>query len=328
MWWRRDNDEEDPFARLRDGTAGSATSTATRRPVADHTTVSGVPGAEGEPAVARQPGSRAPRRRRGSDRLLVLLLIVVSLGASAALIVREEQAAPDGPRAQADPAPGGDADPADPTPGDPGGGRAGQGKPPPPRTYDLVRPDGMRGALRAMRRKMGPREVVDSLRVAPDRINAVVHSPQSERQRSIDVADDLSVDVTASGQRAGGGLRLAQIDPAAPWRAVRNAARAGGFRTGKLDYLVLSPSFSSLTRPTWSLFFDGVRLRNNHWTATLDGRVVHRPGELPGGGSSTTTLTIINNGVRTVLRGDEARRVSDCVRRARERNADISGCLP
>jgi hypothetical protein len=186
----------------------------------------------------------------------------------------------------------------------------------------------MRLALRALARTMGPHEVLDSLRVESSRIDAIVHSPRTERQRLIDVTDELRVDATTSGQRAGRGMRLSRVDPAAPSRAVRAAARAGGFRPSRLDYMVLTAPIISGRQPTWSLFFKDVRIRDYHWNASLDGRVVNRPGERPGGGSRTTTLTIVNNGVRTVLRGEQARRVSDCVRRARERNADISGCLP
>jgi len=325
MWWRRDKNEEDPFAALRDGTAGTTTSTGARPQVADHSTITGVPGAADEPATEREPGSRAPKRRRGSDRLLVLLVVLFGLGGSAALIAGQERAADDG-QAQAGPSHGGsgDSDPGVTTPARPEDAAA-----PPPRRQNLVRPAGMRRALAALRRTMRRGEVLDSLRVAPDRVNATVHSPRSERQRTIDIADDLTVRATAAGQRDGGGMRLAQVRADAPWRAARNAARAGGFPVRRLDYLVLSAPIISGTKPTWSLFFDGVRLRNSHWIASLDGRSAYRPGEQPGSGSTTSsTLTVRRNGSTTTYSGAEAERISRCIRAAGTDGAAIQRCLP
>lgn len=332
MWWRRDKQEdEDPFASLRDGTAGASARPSTRRDVSDHSTLSGVPGAEDEPAAGRAPGSKVLRRRRGSDRLLALLFVLVAAGGSAALIVNAEREAPAGAGASADRAPEAGDDPSRPGAGDAQQRADDDRAARPPRRYDLVRPAGMRRALARLRRTMGPNEVLDTIRVSSDRVSTTVHSPRSERQRVITVTDDLDVTATAAGRRDGRGMRLAQIDAAAPWRAAQAAARSGGFGVGKLDYVAMAAPIIPGDAPTWSVFFDGVRLRNSHWIASLDGRTAHRPGEQPASGSTTTsssTLTVRRNGATTTYSGAEAQRISDCIRRAGSDGAAIQRCLP
>jgi hypothetical protein len=314
VWWRRDKEDEDPFAALRDGTAGAGSSASIR------------------PDGERSTRSSGRGIGIGIAILLTLVLLVAGLGVAIALILPGEIDRATGVV---------ESTPGAATPAQPGDGRTGDAEPPPPRSHDLVRPAGMGHALRVLRRTMHGGEVLDSLRVAPERIDAIVHSPRSERQRVIDVADDLAVRATASGQRDGDGMRLARVDAAAPWRAARGAARHGGFPVRRLDYLVLSAPIIAGQAPTWSLFFDGVRLRNSHWIASLDGRVVHRPGQQPSssagagagaesGGSttSTSTLTVTRNGGKTTYRGPQAERITRCVRAAGSDGAAIQRCLP
>jgi hypothetical protein len=331
MWWRRDQEEEDPFASLREGSSGATASRSQRRDVADHSTLSGMPGGEDEPASDRVPGSTAPKRRRGSDRLLVIVFVMAALGASAALIANAEREMPADAGAAADADAPGDATPGNAGPGASDDRRANADRARAPRRYDLVRPAGTRRALVKLRRTMGPNEVLDTLRIASDRVNATIHSPRSERQRVISIADDLEVTATAAGRRDGRGMRLGQIDAAAPWRAARTAARNGGFRVGKLDYLAISAPIIPGAAPTWSAFFDGVRLRNSHWIASLDGRTAYRPGEQPASGSTTTgssSVTVTRNGVRTTFSGADALRIQRCVQRAGNDGAAIQRCLP
>jgi hypothetical protein len=317
--FRRKQEDEDPFAALKDAAErGSATVTTGNESAS--ASVGGDRDERASTQVTGVPGT-APDRR-GSNRFLVVLTIVLSLGGAAALVWASE---PDGPAgAAAVPALVGDDAPPQDRPSKTSSGKA---EPPPPRHHDLLRPAAFRQALHRIQQRLMPGERVWLLRLAQNRINANTRL-RDGRQRLIDVDDGLSVAATAAGSAGSRrGIALSRIDPDAPARAQRKAAAQGRFSARKLDYLVMNAPVFPGDPPDWSLFFSGVSARNSHWIASLDGRTVSRPGEQPGadGGDS---LTIRTDAGTTTLTGEQARQVNACIRGAGTDGRKIRECLP
>lgn len=121
-----------------------------------------------------------------------------------------------------------------------------------------------------VRAEAGPEDSLVVLRVAPERIDAILASPGGER-RSVQVWADLSVMGFPAG-RGGSerGLSLRRLDPALPERLVRRAAERLGAARDELDYLVLSGVGGG-----WSIFFDGGR----YAIADVDGSNMRVPGQ-------------------------------------------------
>lgn len=327
--FRRKQDEEDPFAALKD--AAERGSTRVTSGNAEATASTGhSDGESGGKVTSSQvtgvPGSSRPRRR--SNAFLVLLTIVVSFGGAAALVLMSEGDMPggdgsaasgDGPVVSGDDSGGdGDSSPGTTT------------KAPPPKHYDLVQPAGFKGALGAVQRKLKSGERVWLIRVARDRININTRLPNGD-QRLINVDDELHADATTAGSAGDrAGIPLGRIDVQAPSRAVRRVAAKGGVAPRRLDYLVLFSSSFPGDAPTWSLFFRSGSQTNTQWIASLDGRSVHRPGEASdsGSGSSSNSVTIRTDDGTTTLTGDQAQRVMACVRKAGSDGAKIQECLP
>lgn len=112
---------------------------------------------------------------------------------------------------------------------------------------------------------------VTSLRLAPDRLNVSLRGDGGQRDVQVDAAQRVVVR-ESPGSPSVSGIRIDQIDPAAPGRAFAAALREGGLSPGKIDYAVL---FS----PTeWGLYFKDVPQRRAHWRASGDGRHVERVG--------------------------------------------------
>jgi hypothetical protein len=329
--FRRRQEDEDPFAALKEAAARGSTHVGNAQPRPAGDAPAGERRTEprplhlGEdPAPLRVP--RASRDRRGSDRLLVLLTLVLVGGGTAALV-----AASDGPGATGTGTAAGDGKAGDSAQVDPavqpqpavgpqdGGGR--------PRTVALVRPAGMRATLRVLRRALKPGEQVLTLRVAPDRTAASV-AGRDGRQRILKVSPALAVEPVAAGTVPPSfpRVRLAQVDPQAPWRAVRGAARTGRFPASKLDYLVLVPSSAAGRGATWSLFFTGVPAGDGSWIADGDGGAVRRTGQA--GTTTSSSVTITTNGRRVQLDGAQAERIMRCVRDAGSDAERIQRCLP
>lgn len=326
--FRRKQDDEDPFAALKDAaergstrvTSGNAEATASTGHSGDESGAT----ASSSSQVTGVPGS-SPRRR--GNAFLVLLTIVVSLGAAAALLLFSKSDMPgesgsalvgDGPSSGDDP--GGTGSP----------GTTTKGKPPAPKHYDLVQPAGFKRALGGVQRKLKSGERVWLIRVARDRININTRLPNGD-QRLINVDDELKVDATTAGSAGDRtGIALGRIDPQAPSRAVRGVVARGGGPARRLDYLVLVSSSFPGDAPTWSLFFRSGSQTNTQWTARLDGRGAHRPGEASnsGSGSTSNSVTIRTDHGTTTLTGDQAQRVMACVRRAGSDGAKIQACLP
>jgi hypothetical protein len=198
------------------------------------------PPAEAPPAAERvirlrMPTGRPARRRPRVVSRLILLLVVIGLGATLAINAgREiEDAIRDVP-GLVPPAPEAAA---------PVGLQAGS----------LIRPNEFRRALAQLRgRKIGR---VETMRLAPERIDAALIS-SGGRLRSVQLRHDGAFQEFASTPGLGHleTIPWTRLDPAAPARLVRQAARRLNRPVDRIDYLV--PSLIQ-GRLIWGAYFKG-----------------------------------------------------------------------
>jgi hypothetical protein len=136
----------------------------------------------------------------------------------------------------------------------------------------LVPADRFDRAWGKVRDAAGPEDSLAVLRVAPERVDAIVSSPGGER-RSIQVWPDLSVmEFPAGSGGSDDGLSLRRFDTALPDRLVRRAAERLGVARDAIDYLAFAAHGGS---GSWSVFFDGGR----YVVADLDGSSMRVPGQ-------------------------------------------------
>jgi hypothetical protein len=120
--------------------------------------------------------------------------------------------------------------------------------------------------LKAALAKLPPGDIV-LLRVAPERIDAQI--ADGDQMQIVQVRADGGVTTVTSP--AGNPGRAVKVDPAAPARIVRTAARRAGRDPDDVAYLVLT-RFGP--RAEWQLFFgDGL-----HFSASAGGKKVRRIG--------------------------------------------------
>lgn len=123
-----------------------------------------------------------------------------------------------------------------------------------------------------VRAKAGPEDTLDVLRVAPERIDAIVASPGGQRY-SIQVWGNLSVTSFPAGTVSGArGMSLRRLDTALPARVVARAAERLKVSRDSFDYLALSALGGT---GSISVFFEGGR----YATADIDGRNMRVPGQ-------------------------------------------------
>jgi len=130
-------------------------------------------------------------------------------------------------------------------------------------------------ALKSIRAEAGSEASLTALRVAPERIDAIVVRASGE-PASIQVHADLEVNTYGAG--GGGrrsGLSLGRIDPAVPERLVRRAAERVRADPDDLSYMALAGTGSFGGGGIWSVFFSGGR----YATADLDGSNLRVPGQ-------------------------------------------------
>ncbi|HEY4278134.1 MAG TPA: hypothetical protein VGM91_07950 [Conexibacter sp.] len=302
------------------GATATAAQTLPRRASggASTTSVIGVPG-----TPTRSPG-------KPHTGVLVLLLLVLSFGGAAAAVAIGERHG-DSPTAAAH---------APIARGHHGSGHSGSAKPAPatpaPKTptarhVDLTTPAAFRAALRKARGSLVPGEAATLLRLTPEQLTITTRT-RDGRQRVLDIEHDLGLNVVEAGDAGSRtALSLGGVDTAAPQREIDAAAALGRFPASRIDYLVLMPPIIPGDSIEWLAYFSGVSPRNSDWTAGAHGRGVHRLGEQPNAGGTTSTansLTITHNGKTTSLSGDLAQRITDCVQRAGTDSAKIQACLP
>jgi hypothetical protein len=125
-----------------------------------------------------------------------------------------------------------------------------------------------------VRDEAGPEGSLTVLRVAPDRIDAVLKQP-GDRLLNIQVRGDLSVLRFSAGSSTQRGLSVRRFDTALPERLVRRAAERAGASREDLSYLALSATPTAGSGGVWSIFFDGGR----HVVADYDGSNMRVPGQ-------------------------------------------------
>ena len=115
------------------------------------------------------------------------------------------------------------------------------------------------------------------LRVAPDRIDAVVRRSSGD-QVNIQVLPHLDVRIIRAGSGAQRGLSLNRIDPAVPERVVRAGAERVRADRNDVSYLALTSIPSLGGGGLWSVFFSGGGAAR-YVIADLDGSNVRVPGQ-------------------------------------------------
>jgi hypothetical protein len=122
----------------------------------------------------------------------------------------------------------------------------------------LLRPEALKVALDKL-----PSRQIQSLRVAPERIDAQVFV--KGRMHVVQVRSDGTVSDVATPVR--GSVKRLRVSAGAPSRIVRTAAKRSGRAPARVSYLVL-------IEHEWQLFFDD----GLHYSASANGREVKRIG--------------------------------------------------
>jgi len=206
-----------------------------------------------EPPPAWTPSGEAPVRRRRRRRrlpvvrLILLVAIVGGIFAGAGTVLERGQDAFDDVQGALKDATARAVPTATPSGLDSG---------------SLFRPAALRAALEKL-----PAGSIQSLRVAPERIDAQVVAGGKMHVAQVTSGGevrDVPTPVTSRNKRL-------RVDPGAPLRIVRTAARRSKRDPSRVSYLVLM-SFSDT--PEWQLFFDD----GLHYSASANGRKVRRVG--------------------------------------------------
>ena len=136
----------------------------------------------------------------------------------------------------------------------------------------MLRPANLRHALAQLRAGRGAR--LRFLRVAPDRVDAQVSS-SGGRLELLQVTPDSQVatrvSVSGGGPSAADTIPVRAVDPAAPARLIRTAARRAHVRPGEVEYAVLL-SLNGDAR--WSALLGA----GGQWLGDRRGRVLQKVG--------------------------------------------------
>ncbi|HEX8646426.1 MAG TPA: hypothetical protein VF715_05965 [Thermoleophilaceae bacterium] len=125
-----------------------------------------------------------------------------------------------------------------------------------------------------VREEAGSEGSLTVLRVAPDRIDAVVNRAGGQRL-NVQVRADLSVLRFPAGSGGQRGLSLSRFDTGLPDRLLRRAAKRAGASRDDVNYLALSATPALGGGGIWSVFFKDGR----HVTADYDGSNMRVPGQ-------------------------------------------------
>lgn len=140
----------------------------------------------------------------------------------------------------------------------------------------LTREPNLRRAIAALDGDLRDGGFIDSFRVAPDRVNAIVVQPSGKRET---IAINVAFETTSSdaGTGEGEGLQSNDIDPAAPQRIIRAAREKFDLRAKNFDYMVANEPRGEGEQPTWTAFWK-LPLKDNDVAAAGDGTDVRRLG--------------------------------------------------
>lgn len=185
----------------------------------------------------------------------------------------------------------------------------------------LVREANLTRALRTLAGEIDEGGYIDSFRLAPTTINAIVVQPSGQRETiAINVAFEATA--TDAGTGEGEGLQPSDIDPAAPERIIRVANRKFELRPQNFDYMVANEAFSEGDESSWTAFWK-LPLKDNDISAAGDGTDV-RPLGTPD--AKTRAETKASQEAAAKAQREAAER-SQCISRA-ETAEQIQRCLP
>jgi hypothetical protein len=217
---------------------------------AEGTGIAGLEGATVAPAV---PDEEAKRRRGPNETAILVVFYILALTGVGLLLWHEEREALHDPNAKAE-----------------------RGEIVGAQGDSLVRAANFQRALREIDERMGPGDVINSVRLSPIRADVTTRN-RIGRQRILSVDPAFDVTTRDFGESTQPGVRVAAIDPTAPERMFAEVSRRAPAEPDNLDYLVYS--ISTATPPRWLLFLDGVDIRRKQWEADARGNDVRLLGQ-------------------------------------------------
>ena len=213
----------------------------------------GIAGLEGATVSVAEPAPEKPRRRGPNETPILVLFFLLSLTALGLLLWHEEHEALHDPEAKAQ-----------------------RGEVVGAQGDSLVRAANFQKALRKIDDRLGPGDVINSVRLSPIRVDVTARD-RIGRQRILSVDPGYDVSSRDFGESTQPGVRVAAIDPTAPERIFTEVSRRVPAKPENLDYFVYS--ISTATPPRWLLFLDGVDIRRKQWEADARGGDIRQLGQ-------------------------------------------------
>jgi hypothetical protein len=213
----------------------------------------GIAGLEGATVTVADPVPPEKRRRGPNETAILALFYVLALTGVGLLLWHEEHDALHDPEAKAE-----------------------RGELVGAQGDSLVRGVNFAKALRKIDDRLGPADVITSVRLSPIRVDVTARN-NIGRQRIVHVDPGFDVSTQDFGESEQPGIRVAAIDPTAPERIFAQVMRRAPAKPENLDYFVYS--ISTGTAPRWLLYLDGVDIGRKQWEADARGRDVRQLGQ-------------------------------------------------
>jgi hypothetical protein len=214
------------------------------------------PRSVGTTGIGGMPPVEPPKAQRGgsggADRAILLVFMVLVLAAAGYMLYRAEMAALSDPAQMA-------------LRGEVNGAAE----------SSLTEPANFKRALGVIDASLPEGGYIETLRLAPDRINALIVEPSGLR-RTLNLDAALGTTGTQAGSADGRGLDPQDIPADGPERVIEQAEKKYGLQPEDFDYMVAGPVV--LLEPSWTAFWKQP-LKDNALSARLDGSGIHRLGE-------------------------------------------------
>lgn len=206
--------------------------------------------------IGGMPPVEPPKQSRGGkgrgDRAILIVFMLLVLALAGYLLFTWEQEALSDPVQQAF-----------------------RGEVDPTTEVSLTTPANLERALGIFDQALPPGAYIESFRLAPDRINALIVE-ESGLRRALNLDTSFATTGNQAGTGDGEGLAPADIPPEGPTRVIEDAAKKYGLLSEDFDYMVAGPG--SVEGATWTAFWKQP-LKDNAVSAQLDGSGIHRLGE-------------------------------------------------